>query len=266
MVEDAHATGGRSQELLYDAAVATPSHGEYARTLAARAGVGTLCTAHKGRAGHPYGSLCTYAMDGAAPVFLISELAEHTQNLRADPRASLLVAEPGEGDALARARVTLVGECRPLAGDARERARAAFLARHPGAAYYADFKDFHLWRLDVDDVRYIGGYGRMSWVDVDAWRGAEPDPLAGAAARIIAHMNEDHGDAMVLYCRHLSRATDTSAATMTGVDRYGFEMSALTGEGPRPIRLAFSRPVTSAAEVREELVELVQRVRAMAPA
>ncbi len=263
MAQDFHATGGRSQELLYDEDVATPTHAEYARTLVERVRVGTLCTLRGG--GHPYGSFCTFAMDGPDPVFLISELAEHTQNLRGDPRASLLVAQAHEGDAdpLANARLTLVGECRPQSGEASARARAAFLARHPGAAYYADFKDFHFWRLAVSELRYIGGYGRMSWVELEGWRAAEPDPIAGAAAGIIRHMNEDHADAMVLYCRHFSRATDTSAATMTGVDRYGFEMSAVTGAGPRPIRLAFSQPVTSSADVRRELVELVKRARAL---
>jgi hypothetical protein len=49
---------------------------------------------------------------------------------------------------------------------------------------------------------------------------------------------------------------------MTGVDRYGFEMSAITAEGPRPIRLGFSRPLSTADEVRAELIELARRANA----
>jgi heme iron utilization protein len=259
---DRHASGGPSQELLYDASVATPSHAERACTLVAGVGTGALSTLALQPAGFPYGSFVTYGLDGGAPIFLISEMAEHTRNLRADQRASLLVVEPGEGDPLSRARVTLVGACRPIAEGDRARALAALVAVHPGAARYAAFGDFHLWRLSVDAVRYIGGYGRMSWVESADWASAEPDPLAAHAAGILLHMNQDHGAALIAYCHAFSRATDASAATMTGVDRYGFELSAQTAAGPRPIRLGFSRPLSSVAEVRQELVDLVKRARA----
>jgi hypothetical protein len=74
-------------------------------------------------------------------------------------------------------------------------------------------------------------------------------------------MNQDHAAVMVEYCRQLSRATDTTAASMTAVDRYGFEMSAVTAVGPRPIRLGFSRPLATPDAVRQELVALAKQVR-----
>jgi putative heme iron utilization protein len=253
---------GRQQELLYDPAVPTPTHAERARTLVEQLGTGTLCTTSRDPAGYPYGSLVTFGLDDGSPVFLISALAEHTQNLHGDPRCSLLVAEPGDGDPLARGRVTLIGSAEKLDRGVDETARHAFLERHPDSAYYADFKDFAFWRMPVAAVRYIGGYGRMSWVDRADWTAARPDPLAPFAAGILEHMNADHAETMVLYCKAFSRATDTSAARMTGVDRYGFEMSATTGSGPRPIRLAFSRQVETAEAVRRELVELAKKARA----
>ncbi len=263
MANDPHASSGSRQELLYDPNLPTPSHAEFARTLAAHAGVGTLGTVALEPAGYPYGSFVTFALDGASPVFLVSELAEHTRNLRGDARASLLVAEPGTpgDDPLARARVTLLGRCQP-APEGTDSVRAAFLAANPKAAYYADFGDFHFWRLEVEAVRYIGGYGRMSWVTREDWAAAEADPLAPHAARILAHMNDDHGAALIEYCRKFSRATDTSAAIMTAVDRYGFQMSATTAAGPRPIRVAFSRPLATPDEVRAELVALAKAARA----
>ena len=152
------------------------------------------------------------------------------------------MAEGGSEDPLANGRVTLLGPCAQVEGDGG-RARAGFLATHPNAAYYVDFGDFAFWKLEVESIRYIGGYGRMSWVDAADWHAAEPDPLAAAADGVIAHMNNDHADAMVLYCKAFSKATDINAASMTGVDRYGFEVSAVTAEGPRPVRLAFPAPV-----------------------
>ncbi len=251
------------QELLYDPAVATPSHAEYAVTLASRVQVGSLSTIALSPAGYPYGSFVTFALADGNPVFLISTMAEHTKNLLADARASLLVAEPGDGDPLARARVTLIGPCSRLpAGESRDRARAAFLAAHPDAAYYLDFGDFALFSLQVTALRYIGGYGRMSWVSSEDWYGATADPLLASAKMILEHMNADHKDTLALYCRAFSQAQDTTAAVMTGVDRYGFEMSATTAAGPRPIRLGFSRTLVDANEVRGELVAMAKKARA----
>ena len=74
-------------------------------------------------------------------------------------------------------------------------------------------------------------------------------------------MNADHADALVLYCKAFSKATDITSATMTGVDRYGFEMSAKTPEGPRPVRVAFAAPVSTPEEVRATLVAMVKDAR-----
>lgn len=250
------------QEPLYDLEIPTPSHAERARTLAASVGSGALSTAAVDLDGHPYGSLVLFAVHEGAPVFLVSEMAEHTRNLHASPRCSLLAVEAGPDNPLALGRVTLVGTATRVAGELAAASRDAFLQRHPDARFYADFEDFHFWRMHVTGVRYIGGFGRMSWVDAEAWCAAEPDPLAAAAARILSHMNEDHRDAMRLYCEAFSRAGAVEDVTMTGVDRYGFEMSATTAEGPRPVRVAFSEAVADAGAVRAQMVALVQRARA----
>ena len=262
MTEDTHSRPtGDAPEPLYDVNVPTPTHAERARTLVSRITTGTLCTVAQEPEGYPYGSFVTVAFDGGDPVFLVSRLAEHTKNLIRDPRASLLVAEGGSDDPLANGRVTLLGPCRPVEGDAAS-ARTAFLAAHPNSAYYADFRDFGFWRLRVESIRYIGGYGRMSWVEPADWHAAEPDPIAPSADDIITHMNADHADAMVTYCRAFSKATDLSAASMTGVDRYGFEMSAITPDGPRPVRLAFARAVQTPTDVRTAMIAMLQEARA----
>src|SRR6186997_2199250 len=188
MREDAHARPtGDALEPLYDVDVPTPTHAERARTLVGQISTGTLSTLALEPQGYPHGSFVTVAFDHGNPIFLISGLAEHTKNLERDPRASLLVAESGSADPLANSRVTLLGPCTRVEGDGSG-ARAAFLAAHPSSSYYADFRDFAFWRLRVDSVRYIGGYGRMSWVTQADWHAAGPDPLAPHAAGAIAHM------------------------------------------------------------------------------
>src|ERR1700688_4319030 len=153
MSEDAHArSSGDTPEPLYDLTIPTPTHAERARTLVAQISTGTLCSLALEPEGYPYGSFVTVAYDEGDPVFLISELAEHTKNLERDPRASLLVAEGGSADPLAHGRVTLLGPCTRLEGDGGS-ARAAFFAAHANATYYADFRDFGFWKLQVDSIR-----------------------------------------------------------------------------------------------------------------
>jgi putative heme iron utilization protein len=258
MSEDAHARpSGVAPEPLYDVDIPTPTHAERARTLVAQISTGTLCTLAIEPEGYPYGSFVTVAFENENPIFLISGLAEHTKNLERDPRASLLMAEGGSADPLANGRVTMLGPCMRVDADEGS-ARAAFFAAHPNSRYYADFRDFAFWRLRVDAVRYIGGYGRMSWISKAEWQVAEPDPLGPSAAGTIAHMNTDHADALVLYCKAFSKATEVASATMTGIDRYGFEMSAKTKGGPRPVRLAFVKPVSTPAEARAALITMLQ--------
>ena len=251
----------QNQELLYDPNVATSSHAEQALTLASKMSTATLCTMSIEPEGYPYGSFVTFALFNGNPLFLISGLAEHTKNLDQDSKASLLIAEAGEGNPLALGRVTLMGECKKLPDSRVKEAREIFLSKNPDSKFYIDFKDFYFYMLEVSEVRYIGGFGRMSWITGEQWFQAEPDPMAPYASDIIEHMNEDHSDSMVLYCKAMSKAKDTSSAVMTQIDRYGFEMSANTSEGPRPIRLAFKKEVANSDEARKELVMLVKEAR-----
>lgn len=253
--------GRKHREPLYDKDIPTPTHAERARTLVANVGSATLCTLAREPKGHPYGSFVVYGMDGEKPVFLVSHLAEHTRNMLIDDRVSLLVAEDGTGDALARGRVTLVGRMAQLEGAEVDSARTAYLAANPGASYYIDFRDFSLWGLTVESVRFIGGYGRMLWVESTDWAGGEPDPMAAVQSKIVSHMNDDHQEAMSLMCRAFTKAREFSEVTMTGLDRYGFEMSVKTDEGSRPIRLAFDATVATGKEAREQLVAMTKKAR-----
>ena len=246
------------QELLYDPNVATPTHSEEARTLAEKMGTATLCTLSTNPEGYPYGSFVTYIIHDGDPIFLISVLAEHTKNLQQSSKSSLLIAESGLGNPLDLGRVTLVGKCHLIEQNDYQVVKDSFLLKHEGAKHYVDYKDFSFYRLKVQSIRYIGGFGRMSWIELGDWYKSEADPISTASKDIIEHMNDDHKDAMITMCRALSLATDTSDAKMTGVDRYGFEMSASTEKGPRPIRLAFSEEASTSDEVRKEIVKMVQ--------
>ena len=242
-----------------------PSHAERCRTLVQGERRGALSTLAADPAGYPYGSVVSFGLaDNGDPLFFVSMMAEHTQNALRDPRGSLLVTEPvPEGaDPLASGRVTLLGLVAPVDDEERDVARTRYLEANPAASYYIDFGDFTFLRLAVDHIRYVGGYGRMSWVDAAAYARAEPDPLADAAAGIIEHMNADHADAQVLFCHHFAGLPDTTSASMSAVDRYGFDMVAVSAEHRTPVRLAFAEECTTGDEVRKAMVAMVAEARA----
>ena len=241
-----------------------PADAELARTLVAGARQATLCTLTA--EGYPYGSVVSYAVDDAGlPLLLISELAEHTVNARADDRVSLLVTAPTarQSDPLGSARLTLLGRLQRV--DNQTAPREPYLERHPYAASYVDFSDFSFWRLEVENCRFVGGFGHMSWVAAAAYRSAVVDPLAADAAEIISHMNEDHADANLQYVTALAGLADASAATMVGIDRYGVTVRARTPGGPRLARVPFPEPLQSADQARATLIRLLQQAREQAP-
>jgi putative heme iron utilization protein len=100
----------------------------------------------------------------------------------------------------------------------------------------------------------------MGWVAAEDYKLASPDPLAAAASDIIAHMNADHVDAMILLARTHSDLEATEAA-MTSVDRLGFYVRLKTAEGMKGTRINFLREVATAEETRTVLVEMIRQAR-----
>ena len=212
--------------------------------------------------GFPFGSVMPYGLDGRGrPVFLISSMAMHTQNLQADARASLLVTqEDSEGDPLGTARVTLVGNVHRVPDTQLAEVRRLYLDRHANSKYWVDFEDFSFYRMDVVDIYYVGGFGVMGWVSASDYDRSQPDPLADSVSEIIQHMNVDHKDALILLAREFAQIDATEAA-MTAVDRLGFHVRLRTQDGMRGARIAFSREVSNPAETRKVLVEMVRQAR-----
>ncbi len=242
-----------------------PSHAEAARTLVAAYDQGVLGTLDR-RDGAPYTSVAEYTLlpDGNALLF-VSDLADHTKNFREDARSSLLVADGlGAEQPLTDERVTLLGAIERVDdedGELRER----YLEAHSHAETYIDFEDFNFYRLVPDRLRYIGGFGEMSWPEVADYREAEPDPVRPAAHGIIEHMNDDHPDAMVDMVRGLTDHGWVDEAEMTEVDRYGFDLL-VTGdrEGKaerESVRIPFDEPLEEPAGARGAMIELVERAR-----
>ena len=203
-----------------------------------------------------------FALDPAGrPLFLISNMAMHTQNLKVEPRCSLFVAQANAaGDHLGAARATLIGLAEPVPASDLASVREIYLACHENSRYWVDFSDFSFFRLQPIDLYYVGGFGVMGWVEANEYQDAAPDPLAGSAPGILAHMNADHVDAMILLAlSHIG--VEATEATMTSVDRLGFTLRLKSSEGMKGARINFPCEVTTPMETRTVLVEMVRQAR-----
>jgi hypothetical protein len=239
-----------------------PTHAERTRTLLHLHSLATLSTLSRKQPGFPFGSLMPYALDPAGrPLFLISNMAMHTQNVKADPRASLFVTQPSaDGDPLGAARATLIGNILQVPEEDKAAVRELYLARHENSRYWVDFADFSFFRMDILDLYYVGGFGVMGWVTAADYAITTPDPLADSAQGILTHMNADHVDSMILLARAHSQLEATEA-TMTAVDRLGFHLRLKTAEGMKGTRINFPNEVRTPNETRTALVEMVRQAR-----
>jgi len=235
-----------------------PTYAERVRTLVSLCSIATLSTVSRKRPAYPFGSLMPYAIDETGrPIFLISNMAMHTQNIQGDHRTSLFVAQAGDGDPLGTARATLVGDVLPVPADEAGEARQRYLSRYENSRSWVDFKDFGFYRLQPLDIYYVGGFGVMGWVSAENYRSAKVDPLADAAPRILEHMNSDHVSAMILLAK-VYAGFDATEAAMTAVDRLGFHLRLKTNDGMKGTRINFLHAVQSSDEARKVLVEMVR--------
>ncbi len=221
---------------------------------------GALATEASGRKGPgiPFASLVTLGWDmDASPIFLFSELADHTRNIRANPNASLLVeAAKGLKNPQTGARVSLMGRLKPTR---LKRHARRFLARHPDARFYAGFADFNFYRMSVSRARYVGGFAKAAWIEGRdlVLGGPGPAAMARCEAGVVEHMNQDHADVVGLYARALlGRKGD--GWRVIGVDPEGIDLR----RGPNHARLAFPSLVHGAAACRETLSALARDARA----
>lgn len=205
----------------------------------------------------PYGSLVQVACDMAGrPILLLSDLAQHTVNIKANPKACLMFDDCRDlGEPLTGPRASVLGTLHSCDDEAVQR---RYLSRFPEARDYAGFADFHFYVLDPSRAHYVGGFGQIEWAE-----GASillPDSLAEsldeAESGIVSHMNADHRDALTLYATVFGGASDGDWR-MSGIDPEGFD---LVNAGARE-RISFAESIRSSGDARAALVGLVEAAR-----
>ena len=226
-----------------------------ARSLLRRSRQGALATLMAG-SGDPYCSLVNVAAhaDGS-PILLISRLAVHTKNILDDSRVSLMLHERAAGDPLQGARIMLMGSA--AATDDPD-LRRRYLDRQPEAEMFAGFADFAFYRVTLKAAHLVAGFGRI--VDLKPQdiltETADAAELVAAEPEILAHMNDDHADAIRLYATKLLGAPDGEWRCV-GCDPEGLELQL----DRAALRLPFPQRVRAPGVLRVVLKQMADAAR-----
>ena len=233
---------------------AEKSNGDASRCFVRGQYSGVLSTISKRIEGFPFGSVAPFVLDHTGcPVILISTLAEHTKNIDADPRVSLIV-QPYSPDMQVAGRVTVIG--RALCQPDKSTLGARYLRLHPEAETYFAMHDFSFFRIEPVRIRFIGGFGKIHWVEPEQYL-LPASALADQEEDILQHMNSDHVENLKAYCRHV-HGFEVSQASMIGIDPDGFDLRA----DAQVLRFEFAHPVNDAQQARQALVQLAQAAQA----
>lgn len=213
--------------------------------------------------GYPFGSVAPFILDhNGQPIILISSIAEHTKNIMANPKVSLMVFS-GDDDLQASARLTLVGlatEIDKTDPNLCER----YLRYFPQAESYFSMHDFSFYRINIQQARYIAGFGKMDWLASTEITGSyltTVSKLASQETAIINHMNADHIHSLIAYCKHY-HDLDVSNPEMIGIDSEGFDVRVqVTPIGAqKTVRFNFEQPIHDAQSARMALVAMSKAV------
>lgn len=198
-------------------------------------------------------------------------MSSHTQDILADPKCSLTVADKNFKGA-ADGRVNLMGTCTRIKDpDDVAKAREIYLAKHPGA-FWVNFGDFFWYRLEVEAIRFVGGFARAGSVSPKEYTEASPDPIMAFGPQIAQHMNDDHMSATVAMVEHyvpgLAGGNYVKEAVISRVDSLGMDVKItrdpenddrLPGQPQQfKVRLPFPKPLTGRKDVKVAIMEMTQ--------
>jgi heme iron utilization protein len=218
-------------------------------------GDGVLSTISLEVEGYPFGSVTPYCLDSDfVPNILISSIAQHTKNITANPKVSLLISETKSmTNKQSLSRLTYIGEAQKVTDD--EDIKKRYLSYFPGALSYFKTHDFSFYRINPVRLRFIGGFGKIYWIEKENLHLRNIFPVKDEL-KIVEHMNNDHEhnlkDYMRFYLGH--ECTEEDSLRMIGLDQFGFDMSLNEVKH----RIDFKMPLESTADARSVFVEMVK--------
>ena len=224
-----------------------------AKTLVRQQHSGVLSTHSQSVEGYPFGSVVPYFMSTQGNLIIyISQIAQHTRNIKGNPKVSMTIFDSMQDDSQASGRVTLLGDAELIDN---ENVTAQYLSLFPQAKSYQQTHDFMFYQIKAERIRYIGGFGKIFWINKADWF-TDVEQWHHASSEIVQHMNEDHQDAMTLIVEHQFGLRATNVAMLSAFFE-GVHMQV----DKQIVYLAFDTPCTTAKQVREQLVAATHAAR-----
>ena len=223
-----------------------------ARTLIAETSHGVLSTISVKLEGFPFGSVVPFCSDNNGwPMILISEIAEHTTNIKSNQGVSLTILAQNEGNVQAKGRITIVGTAELVRGE--DELKERYYRHFPQSRAYHTVHDFSFHRIEPRAIHYIGGFGAIHWINPKDF--FQVNPFHGKQEiQIINHMNDDHRKDLILYCtycRNIKVSAD-DIISMCGIDADGFDVLF----NQQKIRFNFESKISTVADAREAMVKM----------
>lgn len=211
---------------------------------------GVLSTISLDVEGYPFGSVVPYCLsEKVEPVILISNIAQHTKNINANSKVSITIFDKNQGDVQANTRITYIGDA---IQDNDPYLKDKYINSVNDSIKYFEFHDFSIYKIVLKKVRFINGFGKIYWVNPEDF--ILENPLKNVENRIINHMNSDHLDSLIKYCKFYKNI-ETNDVKMIGIDSEGFDVLSNKFD---LIRFTFENPISDAGQARDILVKMAK--------
>ena len=216
---------------------------------------GVLSTVSKKYEGYPFGSFVTF-ISGAdrSIIFYASDIAQHTINLKNNSKACITLFNLSEGDKQDSARLSLLGDVKKIEEDIDEISRQ-FIEFFPESSQYSNMHDFNFYKLDISQVRWIGGFGKIAWLSSTNWNPTKLKWLKQENS-MVKHMNEDHSNSIVSTLNAKLGIKD-KCAKMLRLTMDGYYVSSKN----KIYFVDFNLPCFTVKQYRDKLVEQAKEYR-----
>ena len=176
--------------------------------------------------GYPFGSLTPYAIDkNGEAIILISDIAQHTKNIVADPRVSLTIIETMTGEVQAKGRFTYLGKAMKVSESELDDVGKRYTTLYPESKGYFNAHGFSFYRIKFEKGRFIGGFGKIYWVSPEELL-FEHSFTVEEEASAIGHMNNDHKEAIIMYLdKYFNvKVQDHEEPIIARINSFGFDI------------------------------------------
>jgi len=213
-----------------------------------------LSTISVSKKDYPFGSYVSYISGRDRSIYLyLSDIAEHTKNLKNNPKSCITITrEKTSGDKQESERLSLIGNLHQVDDEKIDFCKERYYTFFKNSEKYAEFHSFNFYQFAINDIRWIGGFGKIGWLNKKNWT-TQNIKWSSKEMNIIKHMNSDHQNTIIssLKATHNIKESDPRIIFLT-IDGYYVQ-------GKSNIYfIPLNQVCHTSSEYREELIKLAK--------